>query len=349
MLFNVEFDHGDVIEGYLIPDGFSDRPVISVVGEAGELMRLECVHPRPAVLQSGRHGTGIVGFRLDCEILPDLESHRHLEIRDAKSGVLVYRRQAAGRTIDLKVFRMEFQMLPMVRFDHYCGGRFQYELTGMERFGQETALQAFHLNAVNSIYLSGRLHLRNFEEFFEKGFKVIGYLPDPYYEMASRLTVLKRLSQSQMTFLGDRDRLALTAAAAHFAEVVLDDERSLKKALQAAPPKMRDVFTSPATRQLARATPDQPVSRRDIAPAIDLLSRFAIVGQDESAIHFESAVAELLELPLEKIPSVSRHSALEAIAARLRRLPIAETLLEADLILHHYVRKAAGSRALSAQ
>ncbi|PZR47955.1 MAG: hypothetical protein DI537_59255, partial [Stutzerimonas stutzeri] len=111
----------------------------------------------------------------------------------------------------------------------------------------------------------------------------------------------------------------------------------------------RDAFVSPATRQLVRAAPDQPVSRRDVAPAIDLLSRFAVVGQDGAILHFERALAELLDLPLEEIPSVSRHSVLETIAARLRRLPIAEGLLEADLILHHYVREASGSHAFSTQ
>jgi hypothetical protein len=88
--------------------------------------------------------------------------------------------------------------------------------------------------------------------------------------------------------------------------------------------------------------------RADVAPAIDLLSRFAVVGQDGMPFHFESAAAELMTLPLENVPSISRHSALEAIAQRLRRLAVAETLLEADLILHHYVREAAGSHALSA-
>lgn len=349
LLFNLEFDHGDVLEGYLIPDGFSDQPVVSVIGEAGELLRMTCAEPRPAVIQSGRHETGLVGFRLDATVLPGLETIRHLEIRDARTGLLVYRRPGIGRQIPLKIFRMEFQMLPLAKLDHCCGMHFQYELSGIERFGQETALQAFHLNAVDSIYLSGRLHLRNFEEFFDKGFQMVGYLPDPYYEMASRLIMLKRLPQLRTTILGDRDRLALTAAAAHFAEVALDDERSLKKALQTAGPKIRDVFLSPATRQLARTAPDQPVTRSDVAPAIDLLSRFAVLGQDGAPPFFENALAELLGLPPEDIPAVSRHSVIEAVAALLRRIPLAESLLESDLILHHYVREAAGPRVLSAE
>lgn len=349
MLFNLEFDHGNVLEGYLIPDGFSDRPVIRVLGEDGELLRMQCAEPRPAVVQSGRHETGLVGFRLDDAVLPGLETIRYLEIRDARSGILVYRRPGLRKPLALKLFRMEFQMLPMAKLDHCCGKLFQYELSGLERFGQETALQAFHLNAVDSIFLSGRLHLRNFEEFFDKGFQVIGYLPDPYYEMASRLILLKRLAHMRASIFGERDRLAMISAAAHFADVALDDMRALKKALQTAGPKIRNLFLSPATRQLAVAAPDQPVTRRDVAPAIDLLSRFATVGQDGAPPFFENALAEMLGLPLERVPSVARHSAIEAVASRLRRLPIAESLLEADLILHHYVREAAGAHAISAE
>ena len=348
MLFNLEFDHGDVLEGYLIPDGFAEQPVISVIGETGEILRMVCAEPRLAVVQSGRHETGLVGFRLDGTVLPGLETLGHLEIRDARSRLLVYRRPGARKRIPLKLFRMEFQMLPMAKLDQCCGMHFQYDLPGLEHFGQETALQAFHLNAVDSIYLSGRLHLRNFEEFFDKGFQVVGHLPDPYYEMASRLILLKRLPQLRTTILSERDRLALSAAAAHFADVALDDVRSLKKALQAAGPKIRDVFVSPATRQLVRSAPDQPVTRSDVAPAIDLLSRFTVVGQDCGLPFFENALAELLGLPLEEVPVVSRHSAIEAVAAQLRRVPLAENLLEADLILNHYVREATDPHILSA-
>src|SRR5690606_142219 len=135
---------------------------------------------------------------------------KQLEIRDAKTDLLVYRRPGVEPLIPMKVFRLEFQMLPMIRFDHHCGRHFHYELPAIERFGNETALQAFHLNAVKSIYLSGRVFLRNFEEFFDKGFQMIGYLPDPYFEMSTRLAILKRLAHSHVTFLPERDRMALS-------------------------------------------------------------------------------------------------------------------------------------------
>lgn len=340
MLFNLEHDHGTLIEGYLIPDGFSDKPQIKVSDASGELMVLPCDQIKQAVIDSGRHEDGRVGFLLDTSIIPDLAERTSLMIHDAKSGLLIYRRPQTSPIIPLKVVRLETQLLPMVKFDYHCGRHFQYEISSVERFGHETALQAFHLNAIQSIYISGRLLMRNYEEFLDKGFKAITLLTDPYYELALRIFLLKRMAKTQISFFGDRDKIILAPAAEHFAEVNLDDEISLKNALKKAPQNVRTVLVSPVTRQLATTIPEQTVTRSDVATAIDLLSRFAIVGRDSDSLYFQHAVSELLGISVEDFPLPPRHSALEEIATRLRSLHIAELMLEEDLIFDHYVREA---------
>ncbi|TXI01866.1 MAG: hypothetical protein E6Q76_16445 [Rhizobium sp.] len=340
MLFNLEYDRGTVLEGYLIPDGFSDLPSIRVSDADGDLMILPCDQIKQAVVDSGRHETGHVGFKLDTKIIPDLASRSTLMIHDAKSGLLIYRRPQVAKVVPLKVVRLETQLLPMVKFDYYCGRQFQYELSSVERFGHETALQAFHLNAIQSIYISGRLLMRNYEEFLDKGFKAFVLLTDPYYEMALRIFLLKRMAKSQISFFGDRDRIILAPAAEHFADIDLASEAALKMALKKASQNVRNVLVSPVTRQLVTTTPEQPVTRGDVAAAIDLLSRFAIVGHDTDSITFQNAIGELLGISIEDLPLHTRHSALEEIAARLRSLHIAELMLEEDLIFDHYVREA---------
>jgi hypothetical protein len=340
VLFNLEYDHGNIIEGYLIPDGFSDRPQIRVSDADGDLMILPCDQIKQAVIDSGRHEDGYVGFKLDTTIIPDLVERTSLMIHDAKSGLLIYRRPQVPDTIPLKVVRLETQLLPMVKFDYHCGRHFQYELSSIERFGHETALQAFHLNAIQSIYLSGRLLMRNYEEFLDKGFKAIALLTDPYYELALRIFLLKRMAKTQISFFGDRDKIILAPAAEHFAEVNLDSEVSLKAALKKAPQSVRNVLVSPVTRQLATTIPEQTVTRGDVATAIDLLSRFAVVGFDTDSLYFQRAVSELIGISIDDFPLPPRHSALEAVAARLRSLHIAELMLEEDLIFDHYVRQA---------
>ena len=339
MLFNIESDRGNVIEGYLIPDGFSEEARIKVTGLGGELATLPCSVVKDAVLRSGRHESGLVGFRLDEKIIPDIRTQSQLAIYDEKTGLLVYRRPPVDRAT-LKLLRLEMQLLPMNKLDQVCGARFQYNIASAERFGHETVLQAFHLYAVDSLYISGRLLLRNYEEFLDRGFQAVAILPDPYYEMATRVYILKRLLTTNLSFIGDRDRLILSPAAEHFKDINLDDDSALKKALKKASPKVRNVLASPIVRQLVCTYPEQVISRRDVAPAIDILSRFTIVGQSNDSRHFQSALGELLSITPDDLPVIPYHQMLDDIADRLRSLTIAELMLEEDLIFAHYVRKA---------
>ncbi len=340
MLFNVERDLGDLIEGYLIPDGFSDHPSIIVSGIEGILARLTCDQYREAVVESGRHGTGLVGFRIDNSVVADLAQREILGVHDAKSGLLIYRRIPASNRKSLKIVRLETQIVPATRLDRFCSEGFQYELHSAERFGHETTLQAFHLDTLDSVYISGRLLLKNYEAFLDRGFQAVALLTEPYYEMAARIFVLKKMARVPLSFLGDRDRLILTPAAEHFADVDLHSEASLKSALKKAPPKVRSVLTSPMTRQLVCTTPEQFVTKADVAAAIELLSRFTVVGHDSEPSLFQFGVAELLGRPAEDIPLPTRHRVLEEAAVRLREIPAAESLVEHDLIFDHYVRQA---------
>jgi len=340
LLFNLETDRGDVVEGYLIPDGFADRPQIVVSDATGTIAVLSCDQMRQAVVASGRHQTGLVGFRLDKSNIPDLRSCSTLTIRDQKSGLLIYRRPLGPQQVNKKLLRLETQLLPMVKLDQYIGGRFQYAVQSVERFGHETALQAFHLNAIKSIFISGRLLVRNYQEFFDKGFTGVALLTDPYYEMAARISILKRMANVPLSFIGERDKITLSPAAQYLASMNLDELQSIKQHLKKAPPKVRNVLISPTTRQFACTDPEQLTTRRDIASAIDLLSRFDIIGHNNDTIPFAHAVGELLNIDSDNIPIPERYSMIERLADMLRGLPIAELYLEDDLILDHYVRAA---------
>jgi len=348
VLFNIEHDSGDVIEGYVIPDGFSEQPSILVSAPEGPLARLVCDQLRYPVVESGRHESGMVGFKLDSANVPNLAGREVLSIHDAKSGLLIYRRTPARGRKNLKIVRVETQIIPFTRLDRFCGAGFQYELYSAERFGHETTLQAFHLHTVDSIFISGRVLMKNYEGFLDRGFQAVVLLTDPYYEMAARIFLLKKMSQSKVTFLGERDQIILAPAAEYFAGVELNDRGSLKSALKRAPQKVRNVLMSPVTRQLVCSTPEQSVTRADVAAAIDLLSRFTVVGHDSDLTVFQLALAELLNCRPEDIPLPSRHVLLEDLAVQLRELPAAEPLVEHDLIFDHYVRQALEQRKFEA-
>jgi hypothetical protein len=340
MLFNVEYDHGDIIEGYVIPDGFSGRSEIIVSDQTGDLVQLPCDQAKPAVVQSGRHETGIIGFKIDRSSIADLPERSTLVIRDAKTGIVVYRRPQGRPSIPLKVLRLETNLVPMARFDANCGTRFQYDMSAVERYGHETTIQVLLLHGINSIYLSGRLLLRNYEEYFDKGFRGITYLSDPYYEMAMRIFLLKRMAKTHISFLGERDQILLGPAAEYFAEVDLTEVSSLRAHLKKAPPKVQRVLASPITRQLVCTSPEQLTSRRELAAAVGLLSRFTIVGHDTDPSHFRQAVFELIGVAPDDLALPGGNALFHEVAERLRSIHVAEMMLEEDLILTHYVREA---------
>jgi len=341
LLFNLEHDFGNIVEGYVIPDGFAEQPYIVVRDHHGVIATLPCDQLRQAVVASGRHETGMVGFRLDESKVPNLSERVSLSIHDLKSGLLIYRRPKHISQVNMKVLRLETQLLPQVKLDHFLGEAFQYSVQSVERFGHETTLQAFHLNAVPSIFISGRLLLKNYQEFFDKGFKGIAILADPYYEMAARISILKRMAQAPLKFIGDRDRMILSPGAQYFAELNLEDAGAVSRYLKKAPEKVRAVLISPTTRQLACSTPEQISTRRDIAAAIDILSRFEIVGHNNDTLPFASAVGELFGMDTNDMPIAEPYEFIESLAASLRQMPIAESLLENDLIVDYYVRQAA--------
>src|SRR4051794_24035002 len=104
MLFNVETDTGDRITGYLVPDGYSEVPTILLRCGGQTMLSLAANEIREALVVAGRHETGQCGFSIGADLIPDLPKIGDLEICDAESGILVYRRPTPS-TIQKKLLR----------------------------------------------------------------------------------------------------------------------------------------------------------------------------------------------------------------------------------------------------
>ena len=173
MLFSLERDTKTSIVGYLVPDGFADQPRIVVTDPGGVLFEMDCNEMREAVLRSGRHETGMIGFRIDDTVLPGIAAYKELSIFDAKTGVLVYRRVPKDQVVAQKVVRVETQIIPFLALDHAIKPHFQYGAEGVDRFGIETVQQMFLLFAIPSIYIAGRLQIKGFSEYLDRDFKAV--------------------------------------------------------------------------------------------------------------------------------------------------------------------------------
>jgi hypothetical protein len=339
MLFNIEIDEGSRIVGYLVPDSFSRSPSLRITDGRQDLLVLPCQEARPALVASGRHETGRCGFTVDETIISGLSQHEGLELYDDETGILIYRRRRSSEVIQKRIFRLETHLFPLWRLDDSVGKYFQHFQKGIERHGRETTTQMFLLNNSTSLYFSGRIIFKAYENYIGEKFNCIALLHDPYSELAERLLTLKHIRKFGDDLLGERDMMSYDAAIS-FAEAIENDGKVLRRAF-AKMSRMAGVnFADPLTRQLAARARDEAPSKEAIATALDTLSTFAIVGLRERQDLFLDQLADLLGTHADALPPIPELGATSELAEQLRRLPDVELLIAQDLEIYHHVKSA---------
>ena len=340
MLFNIEQDTGERITGYVVPDGYSTVPVIRVYGRGKELTTFAANEKREALVFSGRHETGQCGFCIDESLVPDLSALVDLELQEAETNILIYRRPKPDN-IKKKLLRLETHLFPLWTLDSAIAPRFQYFGKGIESFGRETVTQLFLLNQIESIYLSGKILYRNFAYFVESGFQTLIILQSPYDELAERLLVLSKIRKLGSSLLGMRESAALEPAMDFAESLPFQDERSLKRALRQMPEIVTFLLANPLVRQLTASTPDEMPGGGAVAAALDILANSAMVGQRHESSTFLEGFAELLEIEPGSLPAINRFGLAAPLARMMKESGVVDVILEKDLELYQHVEAAA--------
>jgi hypothetical protein len=339
MLFNIEVDSGERISGYLVPDNFSGVPAIRICANGEERCTLVANEKREALVGAGRHETGQCGFSIDAKLVPDLRALTDLELFDADTNVLIYRRPNSLQ-IKKKLLRIETHLFPLWTLDNSISSRFQYFGKGIESLGHETVMQLFLLNKIESVYLSGRILYKNFAYFIESGFQTFIILQDPFEELAERLLVLSKIRKVGTTHLGMRENAALEPVM-DFAEALpMQDEKALRRALRLMPENVTALLANPVVRQLTVGSPDEMPGGGAVAAALDILANSALVGLRHEPAKFLSGLAELLTLDPVSMATLPKFATVAPLAQALRNSGEVEMLLEKDLELYHYVESA---------
>ena len=350
MLFNLENDTGSRITGYLVPDSFSRVPKIRVVSRGRELHTFSANEKRESIANSGRHETGQCGFSIDAKTIPGLAELADLEVHDADTGILIYRRRQAG-AVARKILRVETHLFPLWQFDEGLRSSFQYFAKGIENLSAETIRQLFLLNKIDSVYLSGRILYKTYAHRIEATFKTLVMIQAPHDELAERLLILSAIRRmGDASALGLREGASLNAAITFAEELVtlqLDDDKSLRRTLKKMPINVAGVLSNPLTRQLTVADPERFPARNAVASALDVLSSAAVFGLRSDQDLFRNAVGEFLEIGAGQFGSIPRFEKVPVLAAALRRSGQVEALLEQDLEVCHYVTQAAKKVALT--
>jgi hypothetical protein len=339
MLFNIEVDEGTRIVGYLVPDAFTGSPSLRITDGQQDLLVLPCREERAALVAAGRHETGRCGFTIDETIIANLAQQEALEIYDQETNILIYRRRAPSQVTQKRVFRLETHLFPLWRLDDSIEKHFQFFHKGIERPGRETTTQVFLLNNSTSLYLSGRLVFKAYDNYINETFNCVALLRDPYTELAERLLTLKHVRGVGKEILGERDLMAYASAIA-FSETIEIDEKTLHRAFSTMSRAVIANLANPLTRQLAARTPDEVPTKGAVATALATLSSFAILGLRERQDVFLAELAELVGARKDALPPIPDFVRTAELAGLLRDVPEAGILIEQDLEVYHQVRSA---------
>lgn len=309
-----------------------------------ELATVEATQPISALVIAGRHETGQCGFVIDETVVPGIRGLAELEIREAETGMLIYRRSSDPSFVQEKLVRLETHMVGLRRVDRAIGQRFCYAYVDAERRGLESVTQIFHLLGVRSLYLAGRFFYRSFESLVEQQCKMICMIHDPFEELAERLLLFRYVARRGRR-LDVRDALTFDAAVEFAANFPFEDSRKLRSAFSRISTDAARAFQNPLVRQLTVANPQDMPRSGSLAAALNVLASCAIVGLRSEAASFALAVSAFLGSDDEIVPVAPRCIAAVKLADQLRDQKTAQSLLELDLELYEGVvgayRKAA--------
>lgn len=331
MLFDVEEDSGHRIVGYLVPDSYSVGSTISVTSNGQEIVVLKANEARSSVVVAGRHGTGDCGFVLTDENVPNLSAMPYLEIRDAESGLIIYRRRPASSVVQCKLFRLETHSMRSRQMDHALGEHFQMSFPDVDRYGRETTTQTFLLRCCGSIYITARLLNKEYEFAMDSSFRKICILQDPYIEFAETLLALRPTNDDNVAELNFREKLSLESTADYVASFDVMDPRALNRGLLRMPEVVVTTLSNPLARSLAARTSDETPNSTYVSGSLESLASFDIVGIRERPETFLDPLAELLNIDRNVVPYTAPSNDVVQLANGLRTLPAANALLDMDL------------------
>ncbi|MBW4662422.1 MAG: hypothetical protein KME15_27555 [Drouetiella hepatica Uher 2000/2452] len=340
MYFNVYSDFGTEIHGYLIPDGFSAKPTIMVLCHSQQFGPFDCDIFLEGPYKHKHHETGIVGFFLDETKVPGISGASDIEISDAETGFVFYRRLRPHQHIQKRIFRLETQFVPHRELDLSLKPHFQFYADGAERYGSETVRQMLEIAHQPSIYVSGRVMLKNVQGYFTDETIRIVSLRDPFYELAIRLWTIAAFKRRRFSFLSERDAILFEPAIAYFGDMNFSNAAEIKSKIKSAPKDILALFESPFTHQIVASSPTDKVSREAVSSALDALSQFTIFSPNEIDASLASDIGELIGINDNSILFTPVRSSFLEMADILRSIQPLEQVLENDLILFYFIKKA---------
>src|ERR1044071_8802162 len=199
MQFHIDADQGTSVSGWVVLENPDTIPKISVSSPSHRReIEIEANVLRGDLKDSGLHSTGLAGFVLDEASLPGIDQLEDLELRDAASRLLIYRRFRANAHVGKKVFLYSLSAMAQTHVDEYLSQHFAQSYFAVERHSFDTLFSIFNNHFAKSIFISGRPRYFRYEQLWrDKEYAVGALLCDPYEDLAERLLFVRFASSGE--------------------------------------------------------------------------------------------------------------------------------------------------------
>jgi hypothetical protein len=201
-----------------------------------------------------------------------------------------------------------------------------------DRYNEETIRAILGIPFSNSIYVGGRLYVREFDYLYrDRGFKAAILLRDPFEELAERLLILKWVNGRKDSPLNEQIGRDVVTAAERFTQFDPLSVETLPPALTKLNDDVRKILFNPLTRQLSTRYPDDRLDLAAVALSLSTLSFFDVVGTRADVHYFLHAVYASLEYEgAVDAVALPASASIAAFAERLRTVPAAVELVRLD-------------------
>lgn len=339
MQFIIDADTRDSIRGWLTPDNPSATPSLVVIIPGRDEIQMQANVQRDGIRDLGLHATGLVGFDINKRLVSDLDKLDDVEIREAETRLLIYRRFQAGRNIEQKLFLFDCSLMPQRSILSAIGGNFTLNYANSERNSLETNISVITNPFSKSIFISGRSNLNRYSSVLkDKGFVRTALLREPLEELAERLLFLSLLAKSATQLLpvyaSDTESLIDFAR-----DLPFNDAKGLNAAFRATTERQRHALTSPMTRIFGCDIGELP-ERRHVSIALENLATFDVVGTRERYGLFKELLADFLSANVLGDETPISFQSIQTVAAALSRIGLVTDLLDNDLALYSFVDEA---------
>jgi hypothetical protein len=304
-------------------------------------MKVAATINRSDVVELGfHHATGMIGFVIDDNLVPNLSQLQEIEILEGEGRIPIYRRYQISRHLDKKLCYYDISVMPQRRILQRLSGHFALTYNYAQRYPLETMMMIVNNFSSNSVLITGRPNfMRQYGLLRNAGYLIAAVLRDPYEELAERLIFINLLATSKASHLLPQFVSDVPALVDFARDLSFADQKALVTKFRGATREQRDAMSSPMTRVFGCGIGELP-EHRHVSSALDNLGTVDAVGVRSRFADFRSVLSNVLGADVIGQDELEIFDKVREARDVLSQIGVVSDLLESDLSLYSYASEA---------